>query len=329
MEIKQYAPVIIPTLNRYNHFKRCLESLERCTGADKTDVYVGLDYPPTEKYVEGWKKIDAYLVEKEKIHGFNNLFVRRRKKNCGVGNPNSNTALLRKEIENNVEYYICTEDDNEFSPNFLEYMNKGLELYKDTPNIMLISGYSYPSVEEMSFSNNVVAAKKAAAWGFGRWTGKTTPHQVVGGATYRDNVLKSWRKSLILFWKRPVSLNTFLSMKFRNKLYGDCLYSASFVLEGLYCIFPKISKVRNWGHDGSGVHCDSTDTEMYIKQRIDTDNHFEYDELIFINNLNSRQFSKNRIWSIISFLFVKIAIALRYIFFRISGKDLFGFYFER
>ena len=64
MEIKQYAPVWIPTLNRFEHFKRCLESLERCTGADKTDVYVGLDYPPSDKYVEGWKKIDAYLAEK-------------------------------------------------------------------------------------------------------------------------------------------------------------------------------------------------------------------------------------------------------------------------
>ena len=61
-----YAPVIIPTLNRYEHFKNCLESLEACVGADFTDVYVALDYPPSEKYVEGWKKIDIYLHKKEK-----------------------------------------------------------------------------------------------------------------------------------------------------------------------------------------------------------------------------------------------------------------------
>lgn len=35
MEIKQYAPVVIPTLNRYDHFKACLESLEKCRGVDK------------------------------------------------------------------------------------------------------------------------------------------------------------------------------------------------------------------------------------------------------------------------------------------------------
>ena len=49
------APVIIGTLNRFEHFHDCLESLEKCTMADETDVYVALDYPPSEKYVEGWK----------------------------------------------------------------------------------------------------------------------------------------------------------------------------------------------------------------------------------------------------------------------------------
>lgn len=31
-----FTPVIIPTLNRYEHFRKCLESLEACTGAEKT-----------------------------------------------------------------------------------------------------------------------------------------------------------------------------------------------------------------------------------------------------------------------------------------------------
>ena len=94
MEIKIYAPVIIPTLNRYEHFIKCLESLEKCTGAEKTDVYVGLDYPPSEKYEIGWKRIDDYLAEKELSNGFNKLIVFRRKENCGVGHAKSNGSLL-------------------------------------------------------------------------------------------------------------------------------------------------------------------------------------------------------------------------------------------
>ena len=57
-----YAPVVIPTLNRFEHFKQCLESLERCNNADKTEVYVALDYPPSDKYVEGGEKLmSTYL----------------------------------------------------------------------------------------------------------------------------------------------------------------------------------------------------------------------------------------------------------------------------
>ena len=67
MEIKTYAPVLIPTLNRYEHFKRCLESLEKCTGAEHTEIFVALDYPPSEKYKEGWSKICKYLEEKNNL----------------------------------------------------------------------------------------------------------------------------------------------------------------------------------------------------------------------------------------------------------------------
>ena len=105
MEIKQYAPVIIPTLNRFDHFKRCLESLEKCTGAEHTDVYVALDYPPSEKYIDGWKKIGAYLVEKEKNNSFANLCVTRRERNYGVGHENSNGAVMLREVEQKYDRY--------------------------------------------------------------------------------------------------------------------------------------------------------------------------------------------------------------------------------
>lgn len=51
---------------------------------------------------------------------------------------------LKKQVEKRFDRYISTEDDNEFSPNFLVYMNKGLELYKDDPKVLAICGYSYP-----------------------------------------------------------------------------------------------------------------------------------------------------------------------------------------
>lgn len=43
--VNNLAPVIIPTLCRYDHFKRLMESLNKCTWADKTDVILDLIIP--------------------------------------------------------------------------------------------------------------------------------------------------------------------------------------------------------------------------------------------------------------------------------------------
>lgn len=45
----KYYPVLIPTLNRFQHFKECVESLAVCTHADKTELLIGLDYSPDKK----------------------------------------------------------------------------------------------------------------------------------------------------------------------------------------------------------------------------------------------------------------------------------------
>ena len=77
MEVEEkmiYAPVVIPTLCRSTHFKRTVESLKRNGWAKYTDVYIGLDYPPAEKYEQGWKEICEYL-ETSDFSVFNKFVV--------------------------------------------------------------------------------------------------------------------------------------------------------------------------------------------------------------------------------------------------------------
>ena len=318
METKQYAPVIIPTLNRYEHFKRCLDSLERCTGADKTDVYVGLDYPPSEKYVEGWEKIDAYLIEKEKKNGFKNLYVRRRNHNCGVCKEGSNVNLLYEEVSKISDRFILVEDDNEYSPNFLEYINYGLHVFKNDPQVKAISGFLPPMVPDFN-EISYFKTKFSNAWGTGYWTSKTWTYLKIGAESYIHNVLRSWKKSLYLWEVRAASLNGFLSMYFYNKTYGDVLKTAEAILEKEYSIFPKISKVRNYGNDGSGVH--SGKNKIYQKQIIDTAIHFQYDKKIACPILDISPYMDFEAYK-------KFFVLLRYISFRLFHKDLFSIYYN-
>lgn len=314
MEISNYAPVIIPTLNRFTHFKRCLDSLERCTGAEKTDVYVGLDYPPSEKYVEGWKQIDAYLEKKEKNNGFKNLFVRRRDHNCGLEKEGSNYALLVEEVKDYYDSYIFSEDDNEFSRNFLEYMNYGLTKYSDNKSVMSICGYLFPDVV-CEHDNETFLAPFTSAWGVGFWKDHQYNYIVKGDKAFVEDILSSWERSWKLFRLRATSLDGFLTMHFKCHYFGDVLKTAEMLLDGTTSLFPTISKVRNWGHDGSGIHCGHSN--KYITQEIDERIRFYSDlEAPVLNIAHNIDYS----------FAMRIVVLIRYICFRITGKDSYAFY---
>lgn len=321
IQIKHYAPVLIPTLNRYEHLKACIESLEKCTGADLTDVYVGLDYPPSGKYQKGWEEIDLYLKEKEKSHGFKKISVIRREQNCGAI---TNSTLLIDGIKKAYKTYIFTEDDNIFSPNFLDFMNKGLALYENNPRVMAVCGYSYLEIEKMKTRSNVIAYRKYSGWGTGHWCDKVFLYKLIGREYYRESILKSLKKTIKLWWIHPISINDFLSMHFRNQTYGDSLANAQLCLEGKYCIFPRKSLVRNCGHDGSGEHC--TKSSVFIDQEIDTATTFSFDGLVYSSEFPNDTYFKS---CIIKHVVVPFVAIVRYCGYRLTGKDLFWFRFKR
>ena len=111
MIIRQFSPVLIPTLNRYTHFKKCIISLSKCKHADKTDLIISLDFPLKDIHWEGYNKIKEFLP---KIRGFKSVYIIERKINFG---PINNYFESRKEVLNSYDKIIFSEDDNTFSPN--------------------------------------------------------------------------------------------------------------------------------------------------------------------------------------------------------------------
>ena len=288
MEIKTYAPVIIPTLNRYEHFKKCLESLEKCTGAEKTEVYIALDYPPSDKYVEGWKKLDAYLREKEQNSCFLKLKVFRREQNCGVGTKNSNVRLLKKYICEKYDRYIFSEDDNVFSNNFLEYVNKGLERFKDDERIFAICGYSHPYKFKTEESNYFFHNTDFSAWGCGMWTKKTdiAKDYIYSGQLKKNlsfhNIIEEWKHG-----NNRLSgyIHYCLNMNYDNIRITDNLYSVYMIATNKCVVMPSISKVRNIGWDGSGISNEREKKKnkrfseialAHMAQEIDSEEDFEF-----------------------------------------------------
>ena len=124
----KYAPVLITTVNRFEHFRKCLESLNECTWADQTDVFVAVDYPGKEEHFAGYKRIREYLLQKHNFcfHSLNIIYRETNYFYSGKGN----LRCLIDEVFKKFDRCIVSEDDNVFSPNFLMFMDKALDKFE-------------------------------------------------------------------------------------------------------------------------------------------------------------------------------------------------------
>lgn len=280
-DITTFAPVSIPTLCRFEHFKRCIESLSRCTWAEYTDVYVALDYPAKESHWDGYRKIKEYLESCGNLT-FKSLNVVVREKNYGLG-PNGNHATLTKDIEKKYDRRIFTEDDNEFSPNFLVYMNKMLEKFKDDDRIYRVCGYNRNDKFPDHYRNNYYIARRYVAWGVGTWKHKKLPEKYYSWDFLRS-VLVNDDTYQLLKERGPSFTEGLMSMLKAGHLWGDMQIALYETLEYKYNICPTLSKVRNHGNDGSGAHCQNiTDVNNhFVMQPIDENNDFVLGDDYFV-----------------------------------------------
>ena len=268
-----FAPVLISTLNRYEHFKRCVESLAKCTHADKTELYIALDYPVNESHWDGYKKIKAFLP---KIRGCKKLIIIKRNENLG---PRKNILEARKEIFRRYDRIILSEDDNEFSPNFLDYINKGLDKFEKDENVLAVCGYHFPIPTTNSCINNFYYYRSFPGWGYGTWKNKWK--RFYYSPRILSEYIKKWQNALSIYKRNPKSLLTILRFIENNEyIYGDRAIGFYMSKNSKYhSVFPVISKVRNHGHDGSGEHCGILpDNNYFESQEIDSEAEFEFSD---------------------------------------------------
>jgi hypothetical protein len=270
--MKEFAPVLIPTLNRFEHFKRCVESLSACTNADKTDLFVAFDYPLIENHWEGYRKIKDFLGE---IQGFKSINIITRTENYGAIKNHLDAQSVIFEKYNRI---IFSEDDNEFSTNFLDYINTGLNKFEDDPAVIAICGYAYPIRMPKDYIHNFYFFKAFSAWGFGAWKKK------ILNFSYNPNEIrgliknKGYRKASIENYKLANLYYLFLLDYHLEASHGDGAITISLLKDNKYCVFPTVSKTRNHGHDGSGIHCGLLNDQFFVNQEIDSDSKFSYFE---------------------------------------------------
>ena len=325
-----YAPIIIPTLCRYDHFVRLMESLRRNSWAKYTDIYIGVDFPPSEKYVGGYEKICKYL--EGDFSEFASVTIIKRSYNLGSF---ENCESIINEVMKKHDRFIRTDDDADFSPNFIEYMDKCLMRYENDPDVIAVTGYSYPIKWQTSEGATILKESfSCPMWGTGFWRDK---YLEIEEYITEKQKLHTERRSIIRYggFRRMTNaakyefVNLCFSKGFKNSLAARMsdisirMYTAA---TNKYVIVPIVSKVRNWGFDGSGEYCGRIKVSEQVKytsnnypyhlQTIDTSDSFEIkeDKLNAINK-NKKLMNKfdcitylKRLW-----LNLKLIIKLCYI----------------
>lgn len=304
------APIIIPTLNRFEHLKRCVESLANNPLAKESELVISLDYPPHEKYREGWEKIKEYLPT---IVGFGKMTVLCADENIGAA---KNCNKLRGYVKGlGYDAFILTEDDNVFAPNFLDYMNWGLRTYKDDKSILAVCGFK--RVDVSFLKNNVYKYPRFVAWGYGMWFDRREKLDRLEDF----NVLKEYINTCplsVAFSDQVFVVNSIMRMIQNGKILGDSL-PYLLPLEQQFCLFPKVTKVRNEGFDGSGLHNSYSEEEYnrYHLSEIDNDNTFtpHIESPLYDNNLK-KVYDQTYKVSFREF----IGTAVKFLIYRFTGK---------
>ena len=268
------APIIIPTLNRHKHLRKCIESLKKCELAANTELFISVDYPPSEKYVSGYNKVLDYLSEE--ITGFKKVHIIKHNHNIG---PGKHSIYLQNLIFEHFDRYIFTEDDNEFEPSFLRFINENLEKYKDDETVTSICGYCHPI--NWSDDHNCVIRNNLFFSGWGYAVTKTH-YNIRKQYTWKTvfDYLHSFKNAISLYKANKYVFHNAVYIASRKHYlaffenyqlrYMDSTMGVIQAISNSVQIVPSVSKLHNIGYDGSGVNCESAVNSTYSPTTLDS-----------------------------------------------------------
>lgn len=254
-------PVLIGTCNRYEHFRKLVQSLARCYGAADLDLYVALDAPFSPEVTKENKKILKFCNQK---HGFKKVTILKRKRNLG---PTKNFESALKKIFLTYPAAIILEDDNVVSKNFLLYMNQASRYFWEDRNCLGISAYSV-TTKSKRFLTDIYRDFYYSGWGVVHFRGRG-PSAFSGRSVLPDPVFLSASKLIKCLRIAPHIFRIYMEGFLQGRTHGDIQFSIYALKHRGYFVHPVNTKTINHGLDGSGVRCgrDSMDLPTAMRNQ--------------------------------------------------------------
>jgi len=258
MRAKETAPVVLFVYNRPLHTEQALRSLQKNALAKETVLYVFADGPKEHATAEDKKNIRETRTLFKELSGFKHVIVFEKEKNQGLA---ASVVAGVTEIVNKHGQVIVLEDDLLVSPHFLDFMNRGLYLYQDSPNVYSVTGFMFPvgGVEAKT-----VLLPYISTWGWATWKSKWEIFD-----THMPDKAMIKHNPFLLSRFNLADYNYAGMLDLGNKSWGIKWYFSVFIRNGL-SVFPTQTLVNNIGFDGSGENCvaEDSDTSFPLSEQI-------------------------------------------------------------
>ena len=246
--IENLAPIVLFTYNRLEHTKKTVAALQRNLYAADSELYIYSDGPKNDATKESVEAVRAFLHQ---VDGFKAVHLVEREKNWGLA---ENIIDGVTSIVNKYGKIIVLEDDIVTAKFFLKYMNDALEVYKDTPKVMAVSGYCWPPDKDNL--SETFFLPWFACWGWGAWKHSWDK--------YKRNPKELFEKKPIKDMKRFNFNGTYdnwkqVELNYTGRLHTWAIfwYATIFLHDGLV-LYSSHNQCNNIGFDGSGENCGKT-----------------------------------------------------------------------
>jgi len=246
-----WAPIVLFTYNRPGHTRRALEALAGNDGASESDLIVYSDGPKTAADAESVREVREYLST---VNGFRSVRVTEREANFGLA---SSVLTGVTEVLGRTPSVVVMEDDLLTSRNFLSFVNAALATYEPRSEIFSVTGYNYPLRIPSSYREDAYLSYRSSSWGWGTWADRWS--QVDWALSDYSQFVRD-PQAQELFARGGDDLQRMLEMQMAGELDSWSIrFDYAHYKHDAFCVHPVVSKVQNFGFDGSGVHCDYSD----------------------------------------------------------------------
>lgn len=240
-----YAPIGLFVYNRPFHTNLTVKALLQNTISNQSDLWIFSDAPKNENSVEKVEEVRRLI---RSITGFKNIYIVERSNNYGISKSIIDGVGM---LCDKYGHVIVIEDDIVTSPHFLQFINDGLQKYKNYNEVASIHGYQYPIRNKLP---ETFFLKGADCWGWATWKRAWNYFEPDG-----ISLLESIRKFGLVD-----SFNMDGAYKYTDMLEDQIAgrndswavrWHASCFINDMLTLYPGHSLVHNIGNDGTGIHC--------------------------------------------------------------------------